>query len=63
MEKGPHVPVMAVEDPANKHNFKCKVCQSTLELEIWGKGQWLCTANLSNMCKILKAEKVLWQLC
>ena len=32
MEKGPHVPVMAVEDPARKHNFKCIVRQFTLEL-------------------------------
>ena len=41
MEKGPHVPVMAVRDPAIKRNFKCKVCQSALELGNMGKGQWL----------------------
>ena len=26
-----------LEDPASKHNFKCKVCQSTLELGNMGK--------------------------
>ena len=30
--------VMAVEDPASKHNFKCIVCQFTLELGNMGKG-------------------------
>ena len=29
--------VMAVEDPASKHNFKCIVCQFTLELGNMGK--------------------------
>ena len=27
-----------LEDPASKHNFKCEVCQSTLELGNVGKG-------------------------
>ena len=27
-----------LEDPASKQNFKCKVCQSTLELGNMGKG-------------------------
>ena len=27
-----------LEDPASKHNFKCKVRQSTLELGNMGKG-------------------------
>ena len=38
MEKGHYVPVMAVEDPARKHNFKCIVCQFTLELRNMEKG-------------------------
>ena len=27
-----------LEDPTSKHNFMCKVCQSTLELGNMGKG-------------------------
>ena len=36
-KKDPMFQSWLLEDPASKHNFKCKVCQSTLELGNMGK--------------------------
>ena len=37
-KKDPMFQSWLLEDPASKRNFKCKVCQSTLELGNMGKG-------------------------
>ena len=36
-KKVPTFQLCLLEDPASKHNFMCKVCQSTLELGNMGK--------------------------